>query len=314
MGIIETLSAGFSLINRRLWLLSIPVLLDLLLWMGPEVSIAPFITRALLGYQSLVTQAAGDLGPQSQVAPEDAGQVLEQIRQVAEPLEQSNLLGILAWQMPSIVRDTSQGLGLKTTFYVEDGKTLLMALMSLAASGLLLASVFLSALAQFVRGERIAIGNFIVNIFSNWAKFAAYFLLMAMALAILVPLALVLTGAIGLASPVVASFVGAIFSGAMMWVALYLFFANDAIFVTRSGPLGAVRNSISVVRRNFWPSLGIFGIINVILWGTPLAWRLVMGHPLGIVASIVGNAYIATGLTAASMIYYRQRYGSGGRS
>lgn len=314
MGSIDTLSAGFSLVNKRLWLIIIPISLDLLLWMGPQVSIAPFITRALNGYQGLLAQTTADAALPYQPAPQETAGVLEQIRQAAQPIEQSNLLGILAWQMPSIIRGGPSGLGLKNIFYVEDGATLLLVVSGLLLSSLFIASTFMSMVAQLVRGESIPSNRFVSIIFTNGAKLTAYFLLLAASAAILVPLALVLTSAIGMASPAGASLLGAMLAGAALWLALYLFFALDAIFVTRSGPWGAIQNSFRTVRHHFWPALSIFAIINVILWGTPIAWRLVMAHPLGIAVSIVGNAYVATGLTAASMIFYRQRYSLGRRN
>ena len=37
-GVIDTISAGYAAINRQPWLLLAPILLDLLLWLGPRVS------------------------------------------------------------------------------------------------------------------------------------------------------------------------------------------------------------------------------------------------------------------------------------
>ena len=43
-----------------------------------------------------------------------------------------------------------------------------------------------------------------------------------------------------------------IVSIAVMAVVLYLAFALDAVFVSRVGPLQAVKNSVAVVRGSFW--------------------------------------------------------------
>ncbi|MBA2448513.1 MAG: hypothetical protein H0V51_10865, partial [Chloroflexi bacterium] len=42
-GVVDTLSAGYRIVNRRPWLVLGPVALDLFLWFGPRVSVAPLI-------------------------------------------------------------------------------------------------------------------------------------------------------------------------------------------------------------------------------------------------------------------------------
>src|SRR5882672_6277615 len=50
-GVIETLSAGYTAVNRQLWVLMLPILLDVFLWLGPHVSYSPLVGP-------VVTQAA----------------------------------------------------------------------------------------------------------------------------------------------------------------------------------------------------------------------------------------------------------------
>ena len=42
-GVIDTLTAGYNLVNRHPWLLVLPLLLDVALWWGPQLSVAPLI-------------------------------------------------------------------------------------------------------------------------------------------------------------------------------------------------------------------------------------------------------------------------------
>src|SRR6266508_3738532 len=37
-GLIETIQAGFNTLNRNLWLLLLPLALDLALWLGPQLT------------------------------------------------------------------------------------------------------------------------------------------------------------------------------------------------------------------------------------------------------------------------------------
>ena len=47
LGIIDTLSAGFGTINRHLWLVAVPLVLDLLLLLGPKIHAASLVNQAL---------------------------------------------------------------------------------------------------------------------------------------------------------------------------------------------------------------------------------------------------------------------------
>jgi hypothetical protein len=70
--------------------------------------------------------------------------------------------------------------------------------------------------------------------------------------------------------------------------------------------------SVALVRTNFWPAVSLIGLILVIDTGLPIVWRELSGRPAGLgvwglAASIVANAYVGTGLAAASMLFYRDR-------
>ncbi|HLZ07816.1 MAG TPA: hypothetical protein VKT80_04460, partial [Chloroflexota bacterium] len=88
---------------------------------------------------------------------------------------------------------------------------------------------------------------------------------------------------------------------------IYLYFWIDAIVVSDAGPLRAAVNSGRVVANNFWSSVFFIGLVLVITQGTMLIWKTVDLEPIGMVVAIAANAYIATGLTAASMLFYQTR-------
>ncbi len=47
LGLIDTLSSGFKVVQRRPWLILPPILLDLWLWLGPRWSIQPLADSLL---------------------------------------------------------------------------------------------------------------------------------------------------------------------------------------------------------------------------------------------------------------------------
>src|SRR5215211_5791649 len=60
-GVIETLSAGYAAVNRHLWVLLLPILVDVFLWFGPHVSYSPLVDPTVTRAAEWARQVA--LGP-----------------------------------------------------------------------------------------------------------------------------------------------------------------------------------------------------------------------------------------------------------
>ena len=66
MKVIDTLSEGFGAANRRPWIVAIPILFDLFLWLGPKATLGPNLAQLIQaglppqysGYEALVQQTA----------------------------------------------------------------------------------------------------------------------------------------------------------------------------------------------------------------------------------------------------------------
>src|SRR5690606_37075628 len=76
-GILPTLAAGFDLVTAHLWLVVIPILLDIFYWIGPR-----------LGSRSLILEMVQFF--------QDAGELSEISRQLAEVAGQTNLFTMLS--------------------------------------------------------------------------------------------------------------------------------------------------------------------------------------------------------------------------
>jgi hypothetical protein len=95
-----------------------------------------------------------------------------------------------------------------------------------------------------------------------------------------------------------------------LFATIYLFFSVPAIFVSSAGPLQAIQRSVGTVRRHFWPSLALIMLTWLILAGMGRVWDLLASAvpaPYGVLLGILGNAYVASGLIAAGMVFYLQR-------
>ena len=112
-----------------------------------------------------------------------------------------------------------------------------------------------------------------------------------------------------------AALVALVIIWAGLWIYLVLYFVVAALVLDGTGLVDSLRRSFYVVTRNFWSSLGLVILTAVILTGFGLIWqRIAVFSPVGIAVAIGGNALLLTGLTAARLVFYRDRYAARGES
>jgi hypothetical protein len=306
--VIETLSAGYAAINRQLWVLLLPVAVDMFLWLGPHVSysplVAPTVTRATEWVRHATPEPA-ELG-QPSIASD-----LEDIRQrLVEYSDETNALSLVAngpLALPSLSGWVAESGDLTFVTGWPEGLALLTGCF---VASLLLGGCFYGAIA---RAATRAPGGLLPVAQSAPGKSLRVlgFVAAALGLGLLLGLPmLLLMGFALLVAPVVA-YVGAVaLLAAVVYAALHLSFATAAIFVSNVGPLAAIRRSVRLVRRNLYPALGLLGLTWLILAGMAQVWLVLANNlpaPVGVGLSTLGNAYIASGLVAASMIFYLER-------
>jgi len=318
VGVIASLTAGFEALNRKLWLLLIPIGLDLVLWCGPQVSVAPIVRRAAALW--LTSPAANSFDQQQIVALRQALEGLARSfnlfallslavpgRDVAVRLFTNILTNVLGVPALNMTRDEALAPAPIRVSAIElsDPWALFVVATLLLLLGVLLSAVFLSLVAQIVRDGEVQVPTLLRCIGPNAIHLAAYlllgvgllvlvalpFLFLAMPLLLTVPT----TGALLVTMP-------------WLWVGFYLFFAPAAIFVSEVNPIRAVWYSFNVMRVDPWRALGLILCISAIQAGLPMLWQQITAWPWGVLVGTVGNAYVGAGLTAAALIFYRDRY------
>ena len=138
-------------------------------------------------------------------------------------------------------------------------------------------------------------------------RFVLFWLLRALVLALLgIPFVFALA-LLSLLSPQLALLFASITLGLATWLSFYGTFVLAAMVVNDAPVLRAIWNSIGVVLRNFWPTLWLFILINLIGGGLTILWQQI-SHGAWTGLAIVGNAYVGTSLIAASLLFYQDRY------
>lgn len=292
-GIIDTISLGYGLITRRPWLIALPVLLDLFFWLGPRLSMQPTVD-AVTG---LLAAQGG----------ENAG-MLEALRRMGT---QSDLFMLLAVQVPSLIRwldpTTSALPAMRPVVTLTSVLATFSVALLLLVAGLLLSMLYLAPIAQVVRSGGADMLRAPRLAGRAWLRLLLLVaLLSGVGMVVIVPLS-ALAAVTALAGLNLLAPFSILLQVAVIWLFIYLYFVINAILVSDVGPLQAIRNSIAVVRHNFWASLGLMLLSALIIEGLTRVFRLFTGTTVGIPLAIIANAYIGSGLAAASMIFYRDR-------
>lgn len=312
MGVIDALGLGFELVLRSLWVLVIPVALDLFFWLGPRLSVRPLFDR-LVRFMALGATSAPGLS----VSPEDIQRFVSQIG------ASFNLFGLLATDFlgtrflpvpvikASVLADADAPgtavIGNPPVFVLDNLAQVALLAALLLLAGLLIGALYMTQLADRVRPAGVSQRSFPRRVLGAWFWFVCLGLLVLGAYAVIgIPFALVL-GLVSLFSAGLASVFLMIGWVAAIWVILYAWFVVYAIVLGETGPLRAFWWSVNVVQRNLNAVL-FFILLNVLIAaGLSIVWGMLEASWLGSLAAIAGNAFIGSGLTAATFLFFQDR-------
>jgi len=290
------LSAGFGVVNQQPWIILVPVLLDLFFLFGPRVSVAPLVSRIVM-----MPAFERSFGPG--VSPETAR---ADVVAVAEELNLLVLLSPGGVSVPSIA--PLLGLARGSITYIDSAAAAFSLGLGALLIGALLGCAYRAMLAQMARDGEISALRLPREAMMGWLRvilLAA--LLFVVMLIVVVPIAFVAAVASLVAAGAAMLVTGAVVTLSLV-AQLYLFFAPDAIFMSRVGPIEAIRRSAAVVHASAWTALTFAVLVSVTLIGMAQVWTALAAQAgWGLALAIVGNAYIASGLLAASMLFYQER-------
>lgn len=307
MGLIDTLSAGFDRTAKRLWLILIPVLLDLGVWLGPRLSLNRLSQKAIA-----LLPDVSELGTQYVQAVELSRAWLQ------EAGETVNLLTLLSMRVLGLPGLTGSLVPPAPPFTLAPSVELssTTAAAGLVAAflllGLLIGCAALSLIAADARDGQVSPRYSLHVAWRSWLRLSA---LLAIAVALVFGLLIgigVITGLIGMVSLGLASFVLNVVAWTVLTLSVYgavlFFFASRAMLLDDRGVIRSLWSAFNVLHRNLISAVGFLLIVNVLHTGLLYIWRLLAASSIGMAAGIVGNAYVNTGLVMASFIFYRDRF------
>lgn len=332
MSVIDSLSKGFQAVYRRWWLVLIPILLDSLLWLGPRLSVDQLLQEAIKTvdaqlnemssqgdsawvdslrgtfqdavsrYNAFAALRVGALGVPSLLTWGGA-------RLGSPPMYEAlwvSFLGIA--NMPDLMVSVSDArFAPPSVWQIPNQGTWLLLTLGLTLAGIGTGSIYLTSIWHSL-GMAEDPPPFWQRALQLSRRFVLFLVVRAVALVILgIPLLMILA-LLSAISTGAAMLFGTIALGLGTWLSFYGAFLAAALVTSDVSVWRAIWNSFNVVLRNFWSTLWLFALINLIGGGLTILWqRLSTGSWLTWIA-IAGNAYIGSSLVAASLVFYQDRY------
>jgi hypothetical protein len=320
LGVIGSLTTGFEMVGRHLWLVGLPMLLDLLLWLGPRLSPLPLLRRFA---RFLMSQPMPD-----PAATEQVELMVELLNQFGDRFNLFSLLSSLPLlNVPSLLARRAPALasplGEPGELLVGSVLVLMAWMVVLMPLGLALGFLYLNGLARHVRALRRAEGagseageaegtegrswlsRFLIKLV-NVFLFATILLVLGM---IAVPLWSLAVGTVMLIAPPFGFLAWAISVGLAGYLALHLLFVLPGVLVGERGLFRATLESFVMIQSQFPSVVGLILAVVVIYEGLGLIWSLPSSDSWALLVGILGNGCIATGLTAATFVFYQERVG-----
>lgn len=340
IGVIDALATGLAHAARRPWLVAIPALVDLGLWLAPRLSV-----KELLQHLGLVVEGLLRAGYSTvQVAGLDEMLVMfhESIQQLSTSVNLANAIGGHWLALPSALMPVQAnrftvftdgilaplGIGVKLTpvaaaplqwapIEIKSAWLAVAIVVGFWLVGHLLAALYLRVAAKDWLGPvagtevapaRAARWQGLRGLFALTLRLIFVSLLIGVGVSLLFTPLLMATSIASLVGGAFAELAFALTGGITLWLLLWFltsaFFTSEGVLLDGVPVLGALLQSAALVRSNGVLTLGLVVVVNLLMLGFRAAWGLLGQTPVTVLAAIIGNAYLATGVLLAVFAYY----------
>jgi hypothetical protein len=299
-----SLKAGFEAVSSHVWLIVLPLLLDLFLWLGPRLSV-----HGLLGpvFRMVFNEARTTL-----TSSADLQRFTDYQAAFGVLVERFNLLSLLGKLqlfpvgISSLLAQTmpvETPLGSQNVVQITSIPGLLVLGFLLTLIGWIAGGVYFHWVSGIVLGNA---GRPMMLSFS-WAIIQTLLLSFIWVIGlfmVMIPMMVILT-ILTLLSPVLASGILLIALFFSFWLIVPLFFTPHGIFVRRQNALYSIVTSLRMARFTL-PTSGLFVLcVFLLTTGLNYLWSVPTDNSWMLLVGISGHAFITTALLAASFVYYR---------
>jgi len=298
---IASLRAGFDAVANQIVIIIIPLIIDLLLWLGPHLQIKTLINHFF--NQIASTPSFYTTQPTAVIS-----QITDMVHSTISQFNLLSLLRTIPVGIPSLMAfrlplEIPNGLPV----FVDLSNLLIAAVagIGLLLIGLMGGSFFYIMIAQISLNRRIELSKVV----KDWPWSSLQVLSLALALLILfmvvsVPSSCVIS-IIAIFGLPLGQFAFFLYFGVMLWLAFPLIFSAHGIFVNHNNAFVSVQKSMVLTRMTL-PTTSLFFLsILAISEGLDILWRVPPENSWLTLIGVGGHAFITSALLAASFVYYR---------
>jgi hypothetical protein len=299
--LIPSFAEGFNAVAGNIRLIILPVILDLLLWFGPRVSVKGLIEPLVTRYMNFLISRSASADVQTMLA---SSQLVWE--EALTRFSLTSLLRTLPIGVPSLLSGRgimANPLGVLSEIGLTSFGVTLFIWLAFCLIGLAGGSVFFSEIARVSLKLKDHFSfQHTLKMFRDtiYLTLSAYVLL-----ALLVIPALIIVAIFALISPTLSQFALIVAMLMLIWLLVPLVFSPHGIYSAEQNVFTSAINSIRLVRY-FLPGTGIFILISVLMsQGLDVLWTFPTEDSWMVLVGILGHAFVSTGLITASFIYYR---------
>jgi len=297
-GLITSLQAGFDAIASHVYLILVPLALDLFLWLGPHVRIQELMRPLLRGMAVVLSQGGMSSG--------DMAILQRSLQDFSQGFNMVALVHTLPIGIPSLnYGRTLLDTPLRPPLLIEVNSLAAFALawVGLTLAGWIAASLFYHWIAETTAPARRPGGlGRMANSLVQGGLLCGLWALVVLLAGIPISLFIGVLAAINVALAQLALLLGLF---AFMWVLPLIFFSGHGIFAYQQNLFQSIGTAFRMIRFTL-PSSALF-ILSALLisQGLVFLWRVPPADSWLTMVGIAGHAFVTTALLAASFIYFR---------
>jgi hypothetical protein len=298
--LIQSISAGFNLVANHLYLLLMPLALDLYLWFGPHLRLKSLMEPIFLEVQrqyAAITQLKIDSSLQA--FQEYWSDILQHFNLFS--LIRSYPIGVFSLFASSAPVDNP--LGIPIMLEVPSIGSAFLYIIFITLIGLLFGTIFFREIAR-LSGNMPVFTRLRPTSWHYLQTVVLTLLLIALLFFIAIPLVMLISFLV-IISPTIAQIALIIIAMFLLWLLVPMIFAPHGIYFNQQSALSSILSSVRMVRF-YLPGASFFLMIVVLIGeGLNIIWRIPPANNWMAIIGVVGHAFVSTALLAATFAYYR---------
>ena len=286
--VIRALVRGFNTVANHIYLILLPVLLDVFLWLGPQVKAEPVFTPL------------GELLKASmQQIPEDVSTLLTEFSSGFNLLTVIRTFPVGVFSLFSAALSTDTPLGPKDVIATTSVEQVLLVLLGVNLIGILLGAIYFHLVSTKSLEPKSAQNpaQKVLNVVLLNLAWTFVFMLLYIPIGIVAVL-------LSLIPDPIRSIVGLVLMVPASWFVMFYFFSFFPLFLFNVNIWQSIKLTWKAVRFGL-PTLGWFAIVTLIIsQGMDYLWRSAPSSSWMAGVGVLGHGFIATGLLSASFIFF----------